>query len=573
MGVIKHGRFPNKSLSESQVQADILGHIKFLLRILPVRVIFHHVYGHMDRTLAYCDMTLEQLLNCLMDVNAGQKLIKAVEQEDYITTSFPFERVVMHCGNTRVTASPTEAIYEWTSRQTARKLYDERGIVPSEYFDLIYWDGHGAVMNTRFNTSFATFHSKHIIGCCGVRHHLHNIDNSVPNVCPCCGCEDETTAHLLLCPDKDRTALYERSVNEFIQWMRSADTSPLIIEMVADYLNARNTKTMSELYQGPRTNDENGRGWRLAQEHDLLDWQNFVEGRISSLYVEIQHQYYKSKEDCRRSATKWATGFIENIIRLTHNQWTWRNERLHYRRHPGAETAFEFEQTMQRIISKLEMTDPEDLLPEDQYLLGVDPEDLMKASPDGRQAWMSNFESAVAAADHAKRKRDDLFEDDAIESQSTYFRTPDEEKRCVYRAGIRWRNNLRRKRIHRWKSLNFLGKHKLESYLEPEDSDDREQTDESLNQQNTKRTKSNNTASRPQQRQRTLNTWLSSESQQCLKQKRKKQHESDEPEPKRQQTDERSQHRQQFLNSWLASAGSQRFKSRRKKRTKYALSS
>ena len=228
---------------------------------------------------------------------------------------------------------------------------------------------------------------------------------------------------------------------------------------------------------------------------------------------------------------------------------------------------------MQRIISKLEMTDPEDLLPEDQYLLGVDPEDLMKASPDGRQAWMSNFESAVAAADHAKRKRDDLFEDDAIESQSTYFRTPDEEKRCVYRAGIRWRNNLRRKRIHRWKSLNFLGKHKLESYLEPEDSDDREQTDESLNQQNTQRTKSNNTASRPQQRQRTLNTWLSSESQQCLKQKRKKQHESDEPEPKRQQTDERSQHRQRFLNSWLTSAGSQRFKSRRKKRTKYALSS
>ena len=116
---------------------------------------------------------------------------------------------------------------------------------------------------------------------------VNNIDNSIPNVCPCCGGEDETTAHLLLCPDKDRTALYEQSVNEFIQWMRSADTSPLIIEMVADYLNARNTKTMSELYQGPRTNDENGRGWRLAQEHDLLDWQNFVEGRISTLYVEI----------------------------------------------------------------------------------------------------------------------------------------------------------------------------------------------------------------------------------------------------------------------------------------------
>ena len=76
-----------------------------------------------------------------MDVNAGQKLIKAVEQEDYITTLFPFKRVVMYYRNTRVTASATEAIYEWTSRQTARKLYNERGIVPCEHFDLIYWDG------------------------------------------------------------------------------------------------------------------------------------------------------------------------------------------------------------------------------------------------------------------------------------------------------------------------------------------------------------------------------------------------------------------------------------------------
>lgn len=175
-------------------------------------------------------------------------------------------------------------------------------------------------MNSRFTDSFATFYSKHLIRCCGVRHHLHNIDNSVKNVCPCCGCEDKTTAHLLLCPNKDRTRLYQKSVSKFVSWMKANHTSPLIIEMVREYLESQNTKTMTKLYKGPCTNDENGRGWQLAQENDLLGWQNFVEGRISSKYVDMQRLYYRSQERCRQSESRWAAGFIENLIRITHDQ-------------------------------------------------------------------------------------------------------------------------------------------------------------------------------------------------------------------------------------------------------------
>ena len=37
---------------------------------------------------------------------------------------------------------------------------------------------------------------------------------------------------------------------------------------------------------------------------------------------------------------------------------------------------------------------------EDQYLLGVDPEDLATASTDRRQVWQAELETAVAAAEH-----------------------------------------------------------------------------------------------------------------------------------------------------------------------------
>ena len=59
---------------------------------------------------------------------------------------------------------------------------------------------------------------------------------------------------------------------------------------------------------------------------------------------------------------------------------------------------------MKRIINQLEMTDPEGLLPEDQYLLEVNPEDLAKASSDDRKIWHSNLETAlIVAEDHKQR--------------------------------------------------------------------------------------------------------------------------------------------------------------------------
>lgn len=58
------------------------------------------------------------------------------------------------------------------------------------------------------------------------------------------------------------------------------------------------------------------------------------------------------------------------------------------------------------------MTNPEDLLLEDQYILGVDPENLINTSPNGRQAWLANFETAVAASKHKKRNRGENLDDD-----------------------------------------------------------------------------------------------------------------------------------------------------------------
>ena len=170
----------------------------------------------------------------------------------------------------------------------AKALYHEREIVNKDSFDLPYWKGIRYVMKARFNKSFATFYTKHVIGCCGVQHHLHNIDENVINVCPCCKEPDETTSHILLCKDEDRTTLFKKSVRGLMTWMVKEDTSPQIIKMVGDYLRARNAKTMVEIYKCPQTDDLKGTVGNLHRNMTNWDGKTLLKG-------EFQNSTSKSK--------------------------------------------------------------------------------------------------------------------------------------------------------------------------------------------------------------------------------------------------------------------------------------
>ena len=86
---------------------------------------------------------------------------------------------------------------------------------------------------------------------------------------------------------------------------------------------------------------------------------------------------------------------------------------------------------MQRIMDNLKMMNPEDLLPEDQYLLGVDPEDLATASKDRRQVWQAELETAVAAAEHVTRRLNLPPECKHEDVQAAHFK-PKPTRQCVY---------------------------------------------------------------------------------------------------------------------------------------------
>ena len=86
----------------------------------------------------------------------------------------------MQCGEERVTASPTEAIYDWNGQRTAMELFEEKNIISKDLFYHIYWEGLGKVMKTRFNLEvMARLRTRSHTSLAGCRAHPADLDGSL----------------------------------------------------------------------------------------------------------------------------------------------------------------------------------------------------------------------------------------------------------------------------------------------------------------------------------------------------------------------------------------------------------
>ena len=142
------------------------------------------------------------------------------------------------------------------------------------------------------------------------------------------------------------------------------------------------------------------------------------------------------------------------------------------------------------------MMNPEDLLPEDQYPLGADPEDHATPSKDRRQIWQAEIDTAVVAAGHATRQLNLHPECKHEDVQAAHFK-PDPTRLCVFEAGRRCHKAKQKKRIMRWQRYNFLENREINS----DSSDDESQRRDEPVTVETERV-------RRRQRQPNLNTWL-----------------------------------------------------------------
>ena len=195
-------------------------------------------------------------------------------------------------------------------------------------------------------------------------------------------------AHITVCTNKDRTALYTSSVEDLNQWMSANETDPTLHRIIVDYLKGRGSKEFRDLTYP----QDHSKYQLLARYQDRLGWQNFIEGRFTSYLVHVQREHLRDS-DTWRTAESWASGLMDQLLRLTHRQWLHRNARLHFRR-PDGRTQLQHNEIVAK-ISKLIWTDPDELLDADRKLLGLDFRKLGRARAVTQECWIAELETAI----------------------------------------------------------------------------------------------------------------------------------------------------------------------------------
>ena len=103
--------------------------------------------------------------------------------------------------------------------------------------------------------------------------------SSVSPICPVCQLptSTETTRHLLHCTSPHQTSVWADAIADLQLSLTKMHTCPVLTELIISYVSHRDSKLMSDLSSAPALVP-------LARSQDSIGWDNFMEGKVSSLF-------------------------------------------------------------------------------------------------------------------------------------------------------------------------------------------------------------------------------------------------------------------------------------------------
>ena len=394
-GIIGHGNEPDTPLVERQPQADHLRALKDLLRLNSFDCKFVWAEGHAVDRKGWSKASVGERIIHKCDRLAKRSLLAGYAESEYISPGIPFERIRVAVDGERITGSTRAALDVHLGRRAARAFFDRKHIVMHENFDGVWWPGLGRAL-LDFPKRFRVWLTKHVAECCGTNLQLSYYNDAQSPTCPACDAV-ETTMHITRCQGEGRVDVLRQSVGRITEWMTSTYVDPVLVDIVERYLLGQGTLTMVDCL------DYDASPYHaLAAATDILQWDSFVEGRISTLWLDIMKPVLLEVRS-RIPLEKWGRTFIGLLLQLTHKQWIYRNSKKHFRRSDGL-TEEAHQQSFDR-LEELALTDPSDLLPRHRDLLDYDFEALAAGSSAHRLAWISSMESALSAMAIARQGR------------------------------------------------------------------------------------------------------------------------------------------------------------------------
>jgi hypothetical protein len=134
----------------------------------------------------------------------------------------------------------------------------------------------------------------------------------------------EMAAHILTCPNEDRTGLLVETTEVLSTWLSQEHLIDLeLAYWIHKYIMMRGNKPFASLgAMSPRMK-------ALAISQDKIEWQNFMEGCISTHFYFIQH-YHLALSGSYLNGSDWSKSLISKLLHITHSQWIDRNFTPHH---------------------------------------------------------------------------------------------------------------------------------------------------------------------------------------------------------------------------------------------------
>ena len=402
-GVLNHGGEAERELKEKQSQFDVLHVMKVLITASLVGSTFRWVKGHSVKRKGLRKCTVPEIMNDLADNLAGTTLTHAIEAQEFIHSEFPFEKLKVRYNGKKLTGNLRREIDNVRGEQTARTYFAKKGIVSEQNFGRVWWDGMEKLMKS-YPKMYRVWLTKHVSGCCGTNKQMSYWKRDWNAMCPSCGAVAETAQHITRCRDAGRRKMLRHSVMNLIEWVGETTGETDMAYALSCYLTAQGERTFDDAAM------EMGREARvrwqdLIEETTSLGWDCLVEGRISKVWLEFA-RYGLAATRNPMGTEGWAKRFVDHLLRITHQQWIYRNYKIHFKSKGGL-TLKEHDEIFER-MDELLYTDPDELLPQHQHLLLVDKSRLTRGSLSDRQTWITRVEAAMSAKERLCREVMDL---------------------------------------------------------------------------------------------------------------------------------------------------------------------
>jgi hypothetical protein len=229
---------------------------------------------------------------------------------------------------------------------------------------------------------FQIWHAKQCIGVCAMRSRMARIQDVLDSKCPNCKQEQEKSHHLNRCPDQGRTLLFRESVANLVNWMHEYNhTNTELAYWMEKYLIFCGTCTLSYLVREQESNQIRD----AAASQDVIDWVEFLHGKVSVAIAKIQEIHCKLSS-CRMTSNNWMKHFIGRLLLESHSQWLYHNFTLHDKLR-GYLCLQQWKEVLKE-EDRLMETNPDDIPQGSQYLLELDFTSLYNSSLERQSYWV-----------------------------------------------------------------------------------------------------------------------------------------------------------------------------------------